>query len=254
VKANCLTQALLNTHEYSAACSTAQVRFSAKRREVMPENQPQHRILKFDKYLVNGKQTKREDAVKYPVMAAVEGLSDEAAIHAFDSQQAFVKWSEKTKHAEKIAGAIEAIEAVRQYKQKDNTVAKGRQKKLAQRILEDLEELSKRTGLPISSTELLMKASEDSPLPEGRIFNHSAVLWEQSRGMGAAWPSFGVPYPDLNWFQWGNRAASINVNGHAYLYDQPWYSGQMIFLSAAFWSLFELASFNFQFRTESMFS
>ncbi|HYE73733.1 MAG TPA: hypothetical protein VEF04_10390, partial [Blastocatellia bacterium] len=110
MKADYLTQALLNAHECSAACSTAQVRFLVKRREVMPQHQPQHRVLKFDKYVVNGKQTKKEDAVKHPIMAAGEGLLDEGVIYAFDSQQAFVKWSEKTKHAEKVAGALEAIE------------------------------------------------------------------------------------------------------------------------------------------------
>jgi hypothetical protein len=219
----------------------------------MPKNRPQHRVLRFDKYMVNGKQTKKEDAVKYPIMAAGEGLSDEGAIYAFDSQQAFVKWSEKTKHAERVAGALKAIEVVGQYKQKDNTVAKGRQKKLAKRVLEDLSELSKRTGLPISSTELLMKASEDSHILEGRIFDHSSVLWELSGGMGAAWPSFGIPYPDLNWFRWGNRAVSISVNGLAILTDNPWYGGQWVVLFGFGWSLFELAGLNFQFRAEAIY-
>jgi hypothetical protein len=218
------------------------------------ELQPQHRVLNFDKYVVNGKQTKKEEAVKYPIMAAGEGLSDEdGAIYAFESQQAFVKWSGKTKQAETIARALEGIEVLKKDKQKDNNVAKERQEKLARRVLEDLDELSRRTGLPISSTELLMKASEDSPLLEGRIFDHSSFIWERSGGMGAAWPVFGIPYPDLNWFQWGNRAVSINVNGFAVLTDNAWFGGQSVFLFGIGWPLFELSLLGFAFRAEAIY-
>ena len=218
-----------------------------------PQPQPEHRVMKLDKYVVNGKQTKKEDAVKYPIMAAGEGLSDEGAIYAFDSQRAFVKWSEKTKQAETIARAVEGIEVIKKDKQKDHNVAKERQEKLAKRVLADLEELSKRTGLPISSTELLMKASDDSPLLEGRIFDHSSMMWDRSGGQGAPWPVFGIPYPDLNWFQWGNRAASIHVNGYAVLTDNPWYGGQSVFLFGFVWVLFELTFFNFHSKAESIY-
>jgi len=149
---------------------------------------------------------------------------------------------------------VEKIEKIKQNEKGDNAVARERQEKLAKRVLEDLQELSERTGLPVSSTELLMKASDDSQPLEGRIFNHSALLWEQSGGIGAAWPVFGIPYPDLNWFLWGNRAVSINVNGLNILTDNPWYGGQWVVLFGFFgWPLFELGGFGFARRAEAIF-
>jgi hypothetical protein len=125
---------------------------------------------------------------------------------------------------------------------------------MAKRVLEDLQELSARTGLPVSSNELLMKASDDSQPLEGRIFHHSAMLWEQSGAIGAALPVFGVPYPDLNWFLWGNRAVSANVNNLNIFTDSPWYGGSWLVLYGAGWPLFELGGFGFAHRIESVWA
>ncbi|HEX7314815.1 MAG TPA: hypothetical protein VF297_12890 [Pyrinomonadaceae bacterium] len=220
----------------------------------MSTNPNGHRVLTFNKYELQGKKAAKEDAVKYPVLAAGEGLPNEDLVYAFDSKESFAKWAEKTKHAEKIAGILKGLEKVKGYEKKDNTVAKRQQAKLAQRVLEDLKELSDRTGLPIASTELLKRASDESEPLEGRIFHHSSVLWEHPGGWGAAWPAFGVPFPDLNWFQWGNRASSVSVNNFALLTDNPWYGGQSVYLFGVLWTLYNLANFGFERRTEAIWS
>ena len=48
----------------------------------MSNNPTGHRVLTLKKYEVNGKKAEKEEAVKYPVMAAGEGLSDEEVVYA----------------------------------------------------------------------------------------------------------------------------------------------------------------------------
>lgn len=220
----------------------------------MSKDHTNHRVFNFDKFKLHGKELKREEALKFPVMAAGDGLPEENTVYVFDSHQDFLKWSKETKQADTIDQTSQKIEKIKQNEKGDNTAAKQRQEKLAKRVLEDLQELSERSGLPISSRELLMKASDDSNLLEGRIFHRSAILWEQSGGIGAAWPVFGVPYPDLNWFRWGNRAVSIHVNGVALLTDKSWFSGPSVWLFGLFWPLFELSGLGFEFRAEAALS
>jgi hypothetical protein len=219
----------------------------------MPKDPTNHRVFNCDKYKLHGKELKKEEALKYPIMAAGDGLPEENVVYLFNSHQEFVKWSRETKHVDRVTQALEKIERIKQSEKEDNSAARQRQEKLAGRMLEDLEALSERTGLPVSSSDLLIKASDDSQLLERRIFDHSSMLWELSGGRGAAWPVAGA-YPDLNWFQWGNRAVSINANGVNILTDNPWYGGQWLVLFGFLWPLFELNPFGFAFRTEAIFS
>jgi hypothetical protein len=218
----------------------------------MGNNVPNNRVIKLERYMFHGKELSEGEALKYPVVAAGEGLQEENVGYVFESHEDFAKWSQETKHAEKVAEALQSIEKIKAYEKKDNSAAKERQGVLAKRVLEDLQELSQRTGVPLESPELLMKASFDSEPLEGKIFNHSAIIFELSGGGGAGWPSFGIPYPDLNWFQWGNRAVSVRVSGLAILTDDTWYRGQWFVMFGFFWVLFELGGFSF--RAEAMWS
>jgi hypothetical protein len=206
------------------------------------ENEP--KLMKFDAYLLKGKKLTKEEAIKYPILAAAEGLPDENVIHAFESQDEFVKWIQSTKYANDAQKALQTIEHAKTFKD-DHAHAKQRQQKLVKRVQEDLEELSTRIGQPLFSPALLRRASIDSPVLEGKILN-TCVLWELSGGRGAACPTFGIPYPDLGWFGWSNRAVSVSVNGFIVLCDDPWFGGQSVWLFGFFWALFELGAFSFR--------
>jgi hypothetical protein len=120
---------------------------------IMPKDHTNHRVLNFDKYKFHGKEVKKEEALKFPIVAAGEGLPEEETVYVFDSHQDFAKWSKETRHAEKITQALRNIERAKQKEKGDNAVARQRQEKLAKRVLEDLQELSERTGSPVSSRE-----------------------------------------------------------------------------------------------------
>ena len=207
----------------------------------------------FDKYSHGGKSIDKEEALKLPVLAIGDGLPSDDTVYAFESKKALAEWAKTTDHAERVVSAIKGMESVEQLRQRDHSYAKQRQLRIVERALKDLTELSQRTGLPLSSPELLMKASHESDPLEEPIFHHSALLWERSAGQGAALPCIG-PFPDLNWFGWGNRAVSLNANGVVVLTDNPWYGGQSVWLFGFFWPLFELAGFGFEFRAEAMWS
>jgi hypothetical protein len=206
------------------------------------ENGP--RLMKYDVYLFRGKKLKKEEAVKYPILAAGDGLPQEDVIHAFGSQDEFAKWIQNTEHSSNVQKALQTIEHVKTFKE-DHADARHRQRKLVKRVQEDLDELSTRMGLPLSSPALLTRASIDSPILEGRILN-TCILWELSGGRGAALPTFGIPYPDLGWFGWSDRAVSVSVNGFMVLCDGIWYGGQSVWLFGLFWPLFELGAFSFR--------
>jgi len=202
------------------------------------------RVMKYDAYLLNGKKIMKEEAVKYAIMAAGDGLPQEDVIHVFNSQEEFFKWIQGTKHSNDVQKALQKIEHAKTFKDNDAD-AKSRQQKVVKRVQEDLEELSTKMGLPISSPALLKRASVDSPVLEGPILN-TCVLWELSGGRGAALPTFGLPYPDLGWFSWSNRAVSVSVNGFIVLCDGAWYGGPSVWLFGLFWPLFELGAFSFR--------
>jgi hypothetical protein len=150
--------------------------------------------------------------------------------YVFETRDHFVKWSQGNEFEEKVARLFHGIDQAKRAEKTDNTIAIRRQKALTKRITDELAELSERTGLPIGSEELLLRASHFPHGVEGPIFD-SAVLYNSPRvfGPGSWLPiSAGWWYPDLSWLGFDNLISSGWYLGNVILCTGSWYTGMGI--------------------------
>lgn len=181
-------------------------------------------------FLSEGKNVKTEELGQYAWLAFGYAPEKDVA-YAFESREAFMKWSMGTEFEAKVSRIFQIMDDALQYEKADNTYAMERQRKLTERITCELRELSERTGLKIGSKELLLKASAKSHVLEGRIFD-SAILfehWQTGRWLPivSSWA-----YPDFRWFNFNDITSSACVFGNLVLCEDIWFRGQGISLSS----------------------
>lgn len=170
---------------------------------------------------------------KEPILATGPGLPDEEVVYVFTTRVAFDAWTKNLRLADAFDKMREDIGEARSFKGKDNTAVFKRQVTLAKRIQEDLEELSKRTGLPANSKELFLRATTQAGILEGRIFD-PVMLYTVAGFTGNA-VGLAVPIPDLRIFSGGfnNNVSSIQVLGICILYAGLFFGGASLFLVGA---------------------
>lgn len=171
------------------------------------------------KVVRKGTQLTIKELAGYPVVAHGMGLPDENVIYAFDSDQAFKEWIEGTEHADRVRHVDQLTAEARKDETRDITVEMQRQKKAAiERITDQLNDLSRKTGLDVASEELLLKAEE------GGIFGIVLVLFD-GLDLLSPWIPLVGPQPNLGWFGWNDRASSFFVSGVVRLSTRTWFRG-----------------------------
>lgn len=191
--------------------------------------------------LVDGAQRDADALAKAPIVAMGTGLPDSAnAAYGFKSKAAFETWAAETDHAERVAAGLEVVARRKKLANADHTVARRRQTARVKQIRAELRDLSQRTGLPIGSQELFLKATSEADPVEGAIFD-PFILHDTSNFGGGFLPVFGgLPLGDFGWFGFDNRASSVTISGLGLITEHVWYVGRQ------FWMFgFPIAQFRF---------
>ena len=173
------------------------------------------------------------------VIAHGPGLSKEEEAFAFATESEFKDWVEKQPSGKQLEGLFEKLVQARAEAAGDLTLVKKRQLAKVKRIEEDLRDLAKETGLEYGSKELFLRATRDSKILEGPVFDPASLFTGANfsgNSIGAA-----VPLPDLSWWPgMNNSVTSVRVLGVCILYNGTWFNGASRWLVGA--PYFEVAS------------
>lgn len=168
--------------------------------------------------------------IQHPVMVRGDIVPEPDVVYVFDSDDNFNKWAMTTKHADKITQINRTIAEVQKHQNEDHTEAIKRAQIVNQRVMDDLKALSAKTGLPLGSPELFLRASVQTPILEPPILRSALLFddydfkWDQQ-----VFPANTVPYPVLGWYNFDHKASSMMFLGAGVASDQPWFWG------AKFW-------------------
>jgi hypothetical protein len=180
-----------------------------------------------------GKETYTIDALKAipefakadnSVIAHGPGLSKKKEAFAFTSERGFRDWLGKQPIGKQLEGLFKQLAKARKEATGDLALLKKRQLAKTERVEQDLRQLAEETGLEYGSKELFLRATRDSKILEGPIFD-PAMLYTGANftgnSIGAA-----ASLPDLSWWPgMNNSITSVQVLGVCILYTQTGFGG-----------------------------
>jgi hypothetical protein len=199
------------------------------------------------KIIWKGRLITAEEASEVPILVMGNGLPDEGLAYAFDSDEAFGKWVRHTKMADAVEEIHHTIHDASQLETTDTRVFEAAQQARINDILENLRRLAARTGLEPESIQLAERATLNRPLLEPPIFDPAFLFSNLVGGVpSGSWLPIpaNVPFPDLTWLGWNDRARGGFVHGLLLLTQHTWWRGRQTWLSGA-WSRFDLRLGNF---------
>ena len=125
--------------------------------------------------------------------------------------------------AEQVARTDELARKAQALEQTETERAAFWQDLLTRRIVADVQGLAARLGVDETSAEVLKLALEGGSVLEPPLL-HSAILYDRE-GCSGAWrplPS-GVPFPNLSWIGFNDRAGAVRVHGFLALWKNRWF-------------------------------
>lgn len=186
------------------------------------------------RYLVNGKESSKADLASQPFIVAGAGLPDDRTAYAFSHEEAFYGWAAGTRHAPEIGRSVGIMKLGQQL---ENTPVGNRAVKRAEATLErltrEVEALSKETGLPIGTPELLYETHCSRSILEPPILG-SAILFDKVSGslanpdFGGSFFPFVLAFPTF--FGFNDKASGALVLGICTLFDKTFYRGAAAFM------------------------
>lgn len=222
-------------------------------------------------FIENGKVLEGADPESYPVLAA--GLTEDKAIHVFSSAEEFFEWAKSTSYAAQISVINTKAEEARRHADDDHSEIRAMQQKRLDRVREDMEALARRTGLHPASHELFRKATLESEVLEGPVFDPATIF--DYKGRGGLWGPYGgwsglelsstdwssiwktmmhIPngfWPDFTWWQypdgvwpnffynnWNDKISSIRISGIGVFYEHTWFQGRHVWLVGWPWAYY----------------
>jgi hypothetical protein len=200
----------------------------------------------------------RTHATRTPdVSAALDGAHTVACVEQIDhGETAFVLGSESDVKAwarsapapilEQIERTEELARKARELEHADHARAEFWQALIVRHVQEQMASLAERTGLELTSPELLKLAHDGASVLEPPVL-HSIVLWDGIACSGGYLPILsGVPFPTFSWLGFNDRASSANgVVGAATLWERSWYGGRAAFVGSIGAACVSLSNLNF---------
>jgi hypothetical protein len=179
------------------------------------------------------------------VIAHGPGLSTNDEAFAFTTEPELKDWVEKQPIGKQLEGLFEKLGKARTEASGDLSLIKKRQIAKAKRVEEDLRSLAEETGLKYGSEELFLRATRDSRILEGPVFDPASLYTGSNftgNSLGAA-----VPLPNLSWFAgMNNSITSVQVLGVCILYTQTLFGGPALWLvGAPYYQIANLAGTGF---------
>ncbi len=212
------------------------------------------------KYII-GNQTYPEKTAE--VSAALDeahttawpGQIDEGkTIFVFRNENDLRAWAREAPHpiAEQIERTNEIARKAQELENADNAQAIFWQNLITKRIMSDMQSLADRFRLDPASEELLKIAYEGASVLEPPVLR-SAILYDRAVPAGArtrcegAWRPIpaGVPFPNLSWIGFNDRASAVRVHGFIALWQHRWFRGRRAILTGYPWPCLPLVDLNF---------
>ena len=167
--------------------------------------------------------------LKAPVIAFGPGMPSGKIVYAFHHMRAFLAAAAEMKMGHVFDKLKKGIAEARRVEKGDHAELKKVQVALARRVKKDYEQLAARSGLPVDSQELFLRATTKAPVLEGPVFDPACLF------TGAAFTgSFmcaAVPLPDLSWFPgFNNTITSVRAAGVCVLHAGTWFRGSALVL------------------------
>jgi hypothetical protein len=163
--------------------------------------------------------------------------------------------------AREVPEIIEQIERVKEITRKaqevendDHTQAMIWQNLITKRIMSDMQSLADQLRLDPTSEELFKRAVEGVSVLVPPVLR-SAILFDRPE-CGGAWRTLpsGVPFPNLSWIGFNDRAGAVRVHGFLWLWKNRWFRQRSAFFTG--WPLpcLNLADVNFDNSASSAIS
>lgn len=194
-------------------------------------------------FLQEGRTLAPEKAQKASVI--LYDADDPDVAQVFTSAAGLRAWSEKSRHAERLARVEDLARRAKKYKDNDNDAAMKRQASVTKRLTSELKKLSSSTGLPVESMELFRKATVDFDPLMGPVFD-PAIIHQHINGGGRLLPfDPGISCPNLGWLGFDNIASSVTWMGVVSLWAGYWFGGARLLLTSAIPTRVNLTAFGF---------
>lgn len=179
------------------------------------------------RFFSEDKEIKRETAGGAPILAhgSIVGAFNE--VYAFEDERSFLKWAEKFPVGEKFLKLHNIIESTRELERTDLSEIQKVRMRRTEMLTKELEDLSKRSKLPVNSLELFLKATTGFDPLEGPIFDPSIIY--QHINFGGSWRPLIGTMPDFRWILFNDKASSMRVSGAGILFKDTWYRGRRFY-------------------------
>lgn len=193
-------------------------------------------VLHIRRYLVNGKESSKEEFANQPFIVAGAELPEEGTGYGFSQEDMFWRWAAGTRHAPSFAHAIGTIKLGQQLEGTDIAArAIKRTEATAKRLQGELDELSRETGLAMGTPEFLMQTHISRSALETPLLG-SAILFDKVQGdlanpnfSGAFFPlPHAIPVPSF--FGFNDKASGVLVIGLCTLHDKTFFRGAAAFM------------------------
>lgn len=167
--------------------------------------------------------------LKEPVIALGPGMPERNVAYVFQNMRSLHAAAPTMKLGVVFDKLKKGVAEARKSENGDFTALKARQIALAQRVKKDYEKLATRTGLPIDSQELFLRATTKAPVLDGPVFDPACVY--TAAGYTGSYMCVAVPIPDLSWFPgFNNTVTSVRAAGACILYSGTWFRGAALVL------------------------
>ncbi|HEX5733480.1 MAG TPA: hypothetical protein VF131_11660 [Blastocatellia bacterium] len=192
--------------------------------------------VRIRRYLVNGKESTKNELAAQPFIVAGTDLPDEGTAYGFATEESLCRWAAALRHADRFARSIGTTKLGQQLEgTATGERAVRRIEASVKKLTADLEELSKETGLAIGTPEFLVEASIHRSAIEPPLFDPT-LLFDKVTDPGFPPVFGGVFFPVAaaipTFFGFNDKASGALVLGLCTLFDKTFFRGQRAFLFA----------------------
>jgi hypothetical protein len=183
----------------------------------------------------DGKAASDTDTADAEIVIVWSGLPKDILGYVFDAHDDLHGWAREVGQSEIVERLEEAAKKGREGRVRTDSVAlEAWQKKRVARITAELNDIARMYGLPVTSPELLAKATTDADPLVGRVFD-PWVLFDVAPGPSAPgctgdWLPIEGLMPNLSWLGFDNRASAARGIGGALLFTEFWFEGRSKYL------------------------